>query len=156
MGKIPLINDFRGLKKQNPRSGSRPGVRILWQATPKVVGAVWVSGAPVAKPIPKIKSCSVRAHRFGHARFACGLTNVCGGVMQHVLSPISAGSLLDSAGPVQSKNTMGPSWQNYGRAQGAGKGWQPQPVTFVSCKVTDLRLLCSFAMDHWLMIGRLG
>ena len=112
-GVIPSINNVWGLKKQNPRSGSRPGVRILWQATPKVVGAVWVSGAPVAKPIPKIKSCSVRAHRFGHACFAGGLTNGCGCVMQHVLSPMSGGSLLESGSRVQSKIAMDVGGQGY-------------------------------------------
>ena len=45
-----------GLKKQNPRSGSRPGVEKSLVGDPFFMGAVWVSGAPVAKPIPKIKT----------------------------------------------------------------------------------------------------
>ena len=58
------------------------------------MGAVWVSGAPVAKPIPKIKSCSrtcvVRAHSINRALGANGLAMCCVCVMQHELSPLNA------------------------------------------------------------------
>ena len=58
---------FEGPKKQNPRSGSRPGVENSLVGVPFEVGAGWVSGAPVAKPIPVISVELEIRHRWSNA-----------------------------------------------------------------------------------------
>src|SRR5476651_575598 len=86
---------FGALKKQNPRSGSRPGVENFSGWRPLEVGAVWVSGAPVAKPIP-IKIVNLfadRARRIPRSQVRAWTLNACKpgklrvNGLQHGLSP---------------------------------------------------------------------
>lgn len=97
-----------GLKKQNPRSGGRPGGEFSGRR-PVYMGAVWVSGAPVAKPIPKIKAAGWSANVV-HARsrnraLGAGGKKLCKGV-EHDVSPINAPSLLEPDARQQSENAI--------------------------------------------------
>src|SRR5690606_7330746 len=67
-----------GRKNKNPRSGGRPGVRKLLWWRPCLLGRLWVSGAPVAKPIPK-KVIADRRDFLTTQRHAAQSTGVEGG-----------------------------------------------------------------------------
>ncbi|CAI8717494.1 hypothetical protein EMIT0196MI5_120048 [Pseudomonas sp. IT-196MI5] len=73
------------------------------------MGAVWVSGAPVAKPIPKIKAdrstTVIHPGSRNRARGAGG-TKLQEGV-EHGMSPMDGSSLLEAGTQIQSENAIG-------------------------------------------------
>src|SRR5690606_4664394 len=71
-------------KKQNPRSGCRPGVFVKrCGRRPCVPGACWVSDAGVAKPIPVEEVTGRCARTIAHRRAAGSEGSGSGGVIEH-------------------------------------------------------------------------
>jgi hypothetical protein len=97
-----------GAEKTKPPVGRPTGGLENSGGDPFKVGAVWVSGAPVAKPIPKIKadrSANVIRPRSRHRAQGADRWKLREGV-EHGLSPIDAPSLLEAGARFQSENAI--------------------------------------------------
>ena len=97
-----------GAEKTKPPVGRPTGGLENSGGDPFKVGAVWVSGAPVAKPIPKIKAdrSTIVVHPGSRNRArGAGGTKLQEGV-EHGLSPMDAPSLLEAGARFQSENAI--------------------------------------------------